>query len=241
MNSKRILLEASFIYATLCLLVVSPVRAQNFCKGDFAYDADVDAEDVSTFLDHFGRSPFNNPCPADGPAPVPKTGLYRCYSWEGNQIACTGTGQDGELQKGIEWPNPRFTDKLDGTVTDKLTGLIWLKNADCFGRKTWDEALADCNGLASGLCGLTDGSVAGDWRLPHVRELFSLIDFATYPVVLLNQFFSNVIQDQTYWWTSTNSISTQRNAYYLNIESTVTISSSDKTSSNHVWPVRGSH
>ena len=38
---------------------------------------------------------------------------------------------------------------------------------------------------------------------------------------------------------SINSISTQSNAYYVSIESTVTVSSSDKTSSRHVWPVRG--
>jgi hypothetical protein len=239
MNRKKILLETCFIFTTLCVLLASPVQAQNFCKGDFAYDADVDAEDVGTFLEHFGRSPFNNPCPSDGPAPVPKTGLDRCYTWEGNQIACTGTGQDGELKRGVAWPDPRFTDNVDGTVTDNLTGLIWLKNADCFGQKTWDEALIDCNGLASGACGLTDGSVAGNWRLPHVRELFSLIDFATFPVVLLNQFFSNVIQDDTSWWTSTNSISSKYNAYYVQISDATSVSSGGKTSSYHVWPVRG--
>jgi hypothetical protein len=238
MNRKMILLKG-FTFLCLCVISATALWAQDYCKGNFDYDLDVDGTDAAKFKEDFGRSPFKNPCPTDGPSPVPKTGLDRCYSWEGNQIVCTGTGQDGELKKGIEWPDQRFTDNGDGTVTDKLTGLIWLKNADCFGQKTWDEALTDCNGLANGSCGLTDESAAGDWRLPHVRELFSLIDFKTYPVVLLNQFFTNVIQDQTNWWTSTNSISTQSNAYYLNITSIVTISSSPKTNSNHVWPVRG--
>ena len=75
---------------------------------------------------------------------------------------------------------PGFTDNGDGTVTDNLTGLIWLKNADCFGRRTWTQALSDANGLASGSCGLTDGSVAGDWRLPNVRELQSLAHYGVY-------------------------------------------------------------
>ena len=66
------------------LLSAPNVFAQNFCKGDFTYDGDVDANDVTTFLEHFGRSQFNNPCPPDGPAPVPKT-------W---QTTSYGTGDD---------------------------------------------------------------------------------------------------------------------------------------------------
>ena len=57
------------------------------------------------------------------PAPVHKTGQTTSYA----------TGDDGDLEKGVAWPNPRFTDNSDGTVTDNLTGLIWLKNANCFG------------------------------------------------------------------------------------------------------------
>ena len=48
-----------------------------------------------------------------------------------------------------------------GTVTDNLTRLIWLKNANAFGVRTWEQALSDANTLASGSAGLTDGSVAG--------------------------------------------------------------------------------
>ena len=29
------------------------------------------------------------------------------------------------------WPSPRFIDNLDGTVTDDLTGLMWLKDTNC--------------------------------------------------------------------------------------------------------------
>ncbi len=56
-------------------------------------------------------------------APVPKTGQTTSYA----------TGDDGILQKGVVWPIPRFKDNNNGTVTDNLTGLIWLKNANCFG------------------------------------------------------------------------------------------------------------
>ncbi len=77
------------------------------------------------------------------------------------------TGDDGDLGKGIAWPRPRFTDNGNGTVTDNLTGLIWLKNANCFGLRAWNDAVSDCNGLNSGECGLSDDSNAGDWRLPN--------------------------------------------------------------------------
>lgn len=71
--------------------------------------------------------------------------------------------------------DPRFTDPADGTVTDRKTGLTWLRNADAFGRRTWAEAVTDCGTLAHGIHDLTDGSAAGDWRLPDVEELNSLI------------------------------------------------------------------
>jgi len=47
-------------------------------------------------------------------APVAKTGQTTSYS----------TGDDGDLEKDVAWPNPRFTNNSDGTVTDNLTGLI---------------------------------------------------------------------------------------------------------------------
>ncbi len=102
-------------------------------------------------------------------APIPKTGQTTSYA----------TGDDGDLQTGVSWPVPRFTDNGNGTVTDNLTGLIWLKDADCLGTETWSNALSKSNGLATGTCGLTDGSSAGDWRLPNIRQLKSLVDYAS--------------------------------------------------------------
>ena len=36
---------------------------------------------------------------------------------------------DGDHQKEVTSPNPRFTDKGDGTVTDNMTGLMLTKNS----------------------------------------------------------------------------------------------------------------
>ncbi|MEI6124947.1 MAG: DUF1566 domain-containing protein [Pseudomonadota bacterium] len=65
----------------------------------------------------------------------------------------------------------RFIDNNDGTVTDTRTGLIWLKNANPCGTKNWADAGTYCGSLASGTAGLTEGSTAGQWRLPSLEEL----------------------------------------------------------------------
>jgi hypothetical protein len=110
------------------------------------------------------------------PAPVAKTGQSMIYA----------TGDDGDLEKGVGIADGRFVDNNNGTVTDNQTGLIWLKEGQCttffLGDNTnhnyrpWSEAIVAANKLAVGYCGLSDGSKAGDWRLPNVNELLSLID-----------------------------------------------------------------
>jgi len=126
------------------------------------------------------------------------------YAGDSNVIPVVKTGQtnsyrahdDGDLKKGVAWPTPRFTNNNNGTVTDNLTGLIWLKNANCSGAmENWNTAIdyaaalydgcTNCFGTG-GDCGLSDGSKAGDWRLPNRNELLSLIDIAYYNPALSN-------------------------------------------------------
>ena len=160
----------------------------------------------------------------------------KCYTFSG-EIDCEGTGQDGDLQKGVEWPNPRFTDHGDGTVTDNLTGLIWLKDANCFGPQTWSEALSDCNGLASGSCGLTDGSSAGDWRLPNYRELFSLVDAENYsPALPSGHPFVNV-RIYNYWSSTSYTYDTYK-SWHVDTHNGM-VDTISKEVNYHVWPVRG--
>jgi len=117
-----------------------------------------------------------------GAVQLPRTGQTSCYDQgpHGNiiQTPCSSTyGQDGNSAAGAAWPNPRFTVR-SGTVTDNLTGLIWLQDAYCAGTDlTWENAMSWAANIHSGTCGLTDGSNQGEWRLPNVIELLSLIDF----------------------------------------------------------------
>ena len=175
-----------------------------------------------------------------------KTGQTLCYNASGTVITCTGTGQDGDKLKGVTWPNPRFTDNNNGTVTDNLTGLIWLKNGNCFGLRNWNTALSDCNGLASGSCGLTDGSSAGDWRLPNVKEFLSLIDWAYYNPALSNdagtaQWTSGdafTVAASGGYWSSTTHVYQKYNGWMVYLGNG-DVEYRGKTSSFYVWPVRG--
>lgn len=133
---------------------------------------------------------------------VPQTGQKACYNSFGQPLPAGGTGQDGELQAGVRWPVPRFADNKDGTVTDKLTGLIWLKNGNPFSTRNWEQALRDCHSLANGKHGLSDGSVPGDWRLPNINELRSLEDYNEHtPALPSGHPFANV--RQSLCWSST--------------------------------------
>lgn len=126
----------------------------------------------------WGSSATADPKKVKPNAPVPQSGQTKCWDVLGNEIACAGTGQDGEIQAGVVLPSPRFTDNGDGTVTDNGTGLIWLRDGTCLGSQTWGTAFAVVSALADGnvACGLTDRSDAGDWRLPNVKEYVSLVD-----------------------------------------------------------------
>ena len=181
-------------------------------------------------------------------APVEKTGQTKCYDGSGVEIQCAGTGQDGEYQKGVTWPNPRLVDNDNGTVTDNLTGLIWLKNANCTiffsgditgqNNRSWPAALTAANSLASGNCGLTDDSSAGNWRLPNLRELYSLIDFGEYNPAMQNGHPFISVQSDYYWSSTTNSANTDAAWDVHMFHGHVGINSKN-TNLYYVWPVRG--
>lgn len=129
-----------------------------------------------------------------------------------------------------------------------MTGLIWLKNANCFGARTWDQAIADCSGLASGSCGLTDGSIACDWRLPNINELNSLVDFRYHSPSLCNTAgtdhwttgdpFTNVQSD--WYWSSTAVAHNAAGAWAVTMGSSY-VHDGTKTGYYYIWPVRGGH
>jgi hypothetical protein len=132
--------------------------------------------------------------PGDRMAALPRTGQSQSYA----------AGDDAATGQGVPWPVVRFTDHGDGSVTDHLTGLVWLKNAGCFAPAHWAAALAAANQLASGACGLSDGSTAGQWRMPNANELESLVDVSqAQPAVPAASPFTNIDQVTAYWTSTT--------------------------------------
>lgn len=165
-------------------------------------------------------------------ASVPKTGQTVSY-------VTNGTEDDGALQKGEVWPTPRFTDNGNGTVTDNLTGLIWMKNANAFGGQIWADALSDAKNLQAGYSGLVDGSKPGDWRLPNIRELQSLIDYGSAgPALPAGNPFTGVPQLSVYW-SSTTDAGDITKAWYVHFDGGGYVYNSDKSSGCYVWCVRG--
>jgi len=141
-----------------------------------------------------------------GPAALlPRTGQIVCYDADGHEIDYAGTGQDCEFQRGRVWPIPRFFVNRDGTVTDRLTGLMWLRDGACLGVETWAGALAAAkafNADGSRRCGYSGSN--HDWRLPAVDELAGLFNAGeAEPADYLNlQGMANV-QRGGYWSAST--------------------------------------
>ena len=161
-------------------------------------------------------------------APVAKTGLTTSY----------GTNDDGFLQKGVPWPDPRFTTNVldsGGNMTnvlviDNLTGLMWTKNANLYVGTNWYAALTNCNECTVG--GYTD------WRLPNRKELASLLDLGTKsPALPDGHPFSDV--QSAYYWTGTTCLSPSTGWKYAVSMGNGFVAGTDYGCAYYVWPVRG--
>ncbi len=112
-----------------------------------------------------------------GPYAIVDTGQDTCYD-ASVAISCPAEdeafyGQDAQYAG----HQPNYTDNGDGTVTDSITHMMWQQSPDTDGdgdidthdKFTYADASTYCENLS--LAGY------GDWRLPDIKQLYSLIDF----------------------------------------------------------------
>jgi len=199
------------------------------------------------------KSTFGNP--AQGPSQATDCTLVQVME-KAPAINVNGTQPDDVVKSKKDWGltddnwgiqtggggvdcigvSPRFTDNGNGTVTDNCTQLIWLRNANCWGRQFWSNAKSKANSLASGNCGLQDNSTAGAWHLPTVHELQSLIDYSQYELALPSGHPFSGVQTGNYWSSTKNAYNTG-NAWHVNLNHGY-VRTYVKALPNYVWPVR---
>jgi hypothetical protein len=109
----------------------------------------------------------------------------------GQTIDATATlGEDSDYTINA----PSYADNGDGTITDKVTGLMWQKVDN--GESTWENAATRAGSVTTG--GFTD------WRLPTPTELFSIVNHNLGNPAALNPTFfpSHPAGAAEYWWSS---------------------------------------
>ena len=154
----------------------------------------------------------------------------------------------------------RYVDCGNGTVTDTVTGLIWLKQADCLGSADWTSANQAAAALKSGDCSstanpLNDGSSAGDWRLPTREEWIAMVargialgctvstgkaptltdDAGTACLSLGSSSFASVLQE-LYW--SSTALDSNPIWGWVGFLGTGQVITNGKVNPSFVWPVR---
>ena len=113
-----------------------------------------------------------------------------------------------------QWPasadSPAEYTNSQETVTDRHTGLVWQR-ADAGQLLTWADATAYC--ASAHLGGL------GDWRLPSVVELMSLVDYGrTQPAIDPIAFPTTSPHGTDGYWTSTACASVSGAVWYVSFE-----------------------
>ncbi|WGW04119.1 Lcl C-terminal domain-containing protein [Tropicibacter oceani] len=101
--------------------------------------------------------------------PLVDTMQDRCFDTAGQTIACPAegqplSGQDAQYARRAAV----YIDNGDGTVTDSVTNLTWQQTPEN-ARLQFSESLTFCQALELG--------GRSDWRVPTIKELYSLADF----------------------------------------------------------------
>ncbi|MBF0526243.1 MAG: DUF1566 domain-containing protein [Deltaproteobacteria bacterium] len=148
--------------------------------------------------------------------------------------------------KGQLSPQGRWCDNNNGTVTDMTNGLVWLKDAAWGGQyplvpgnrgatTAVDRVSEVHNGKPASL---KDGSQEGDWGLPTLKQLKSLITGTEAIQSSSPHFFTGVLSG--YYWSSSTNVHYTGYAWFVSMGGGgVVCATVNKDTDNYVWPVRG--
>jgi PKD repeat protein len=118
--------------------------------------------------------------PTAGAFVIVDTAQTRCYN-ESTSITAPSAGQPFYGQDAqIAGPQPSYTLSADGlTVTDNRTGLTWQRSPDTGDGVLNTDDKINWSGAQARPAALNAAHFGGysDWRLPSIKELYSLIDF----------------------------------------------------------------
>jgi len=167
----------------------------------------------------------------EGDSKIMQTGQQKCYDEKGDFIDCSGTGQDGEFQSGIQVPGHRF-EANDRTITDTFTNRMWLKDANIYNEPlNWQSAINEIEAI-------NQEKIFGynNWRLPGIRDLESLTDLGQHsPALSTNHPFDRI---QEFYWSSTASAYDSDYAWALYTKDGVVGVGYKKLPEFYLWPMR---
>ena len=139
--------------------------------------------------------------------------------------------------------SPRFVDNGDGTISDRATGLMWVKNPATVSGVGFDFSSGYVwfsVGTFPALDAITAMNTAGylghsDWRLPNVKELHSILDYgASGPSI--DPVFSVAVE--LYYWSSTTRNGGSSDAWAVDFYDGY-VNALSKNGSYSIRPVRG--
>lgn len=144
--------------------------------------------------------------------------------------------EDAATQRGVSWPNPRFEVHDNGTVTDLMTGLIWLKNSKTLPSPynfstavEYPQSNPNFN---------VDSSYS--WYLPNINQVRSLLNYSLASTGYNNNPFLNLVND--IWWTSTTycgDSNPKTDSYYLTMIGCSSFQYGSIGTDGQVWAVQG--
>jgi hypothetical protein len=166
------------------------------------------------------------------------TALGTC---EEDLAACEARALPGD---GVRGTPLAYEDCGDGTVVDLNTGLMWEKKVEggddttcltelhgVFSQCDWYEANLDW------IDAVNAENYAGynDWRLPHVKELQSIVDYSVYGPTMQPVFG---LTEVSYYWSATSNAIFPIYAFYVDFGNGFVLNDLEKTYDNYVRAVR---